>query len=164
MPILHVSQIAAALGLPTPAGLERARLAWDLAASLEAWVERLRGLAWDRLTSPTQLRGRSLRNLTVNVFHPVGLLPVAWESGSFDWDPDEDAAREEELRSAEEVVSYAERIEGDWASFLLEVGGGLEERDPAVTSPRGDVTYTELLESQRAHAGFHLRELEEFLR
>ncbi len=163
MPILHVSQIAAALGLPVPAGLERARLAWDIAATLDGWVERLRGLGWDRLTQPTQSRARSLRNLTVNVFHPIELLSGAWESGSFDWDPGEDSAREAALRSAEEVVRYAERITAGWASFLLEVGDELERRDPRVASPRGEVAYSELLASQRWHADFHLREVEEFL-
>jgi len=112
VPILHVSQIASALGLPAPPGLERARLAWDLAG----------------------------------------------------WDPDGDRVREGELRSAEDVVRYAEGIEAGWSSFLLELGDEIERRDPRVASPRGEVTYTELLASQVWHAGFHLREVEAFLR
>jgi len=163
VPILHVSQIAAELGLPAPPGLERARLAWDIAAILDAWVERLRGIDWELLMRPTPSRGRSLRNLTVNVFHPIELLPEAWEHGRFDWYPDEDPAREGELRSPDEVVRYAERIGVGWSSFLLELGDEIERRDPAVASPRGDVTYAELLASQRRHADFHLREVEEFL-
>ena len=163
LPILHVSQIPAALGLPSPHGQGRARLAWDIAAILDAWIERLRPLPWETLTGPTQSRGRSLRNLTVNVFHPVELLPVAWEGGSFEWDPDEDQAREAALRSPEEVVRYAERIAAGWASFLLELGGELERRDPRVTSPRGEVAFSDLLASQCGHAGFHLREVEQFL-
>ena len=164
VPILHVSQIASALGLPAPPGLERARLAWDLAGVLDAWVERLRGLDWELLTRPTKSRGRSLRNLTVNVFHPVELLPEVWVSGRFDWDPDGDRVREGELSSAEDVVRYAEGIEAGWSSFLLELGDEIERRDPRVASPRGEVTYTELLASQVWHAGFHLREVEAFLR
>ena len=35
---------------------------------------------------------RSLRNLTVNVFHPFELLPTAFDEGRFDWDPDLDDA------------------------------------------------------------------------
>ena len=163
LPILHVSQVAAALGLPSPPGQDRARLAWDLAAILDTWIERLRPLPWETLTRPTQSRGRSLRNLTFNVFHPVELLPVAWEGGSFEWDPDEDPAGEEALRSPEEVVRYAERIAAGWSSFLLELGDELERRDPRVTSPRGEVVYSELLGSQRWHADFHLRQVEEFL-
>jgi len=163
IPILHVSQIASALGLPAPPGLERARLAWDLASLLDAWVERLRGIDWEVLTRSTPSRGRSLRNLTVNVFHPIELLPEAWESGQFDWDPDEDPAREAELRTAEETVRYADRIAAGWSSFLLELGDEIEEHNPAVASPRGGVTYGELLASQRWHAEFHVREVEEFL-
>lgn len=162
-PILHVAQIASALGLPAPPGLERARLAWDIAAILDAWVERLRGLDWELLTRPTPSRARSLRNLTVNVFHPIELLLEAWESGRFDWDPDEDQAREAALGSPEEVVRSADRVAAGWASFLLELGDEIERRDPRVASPRGDVTYSELLESQRRHADFHFREVEAFL-
>lgn len=163
VPILHVSQIASALGLPAPPGLERARLAWDIASILDAWVERLRGIDWELLMRPTPSRGRSLRNLTVNVFHLIQLLPGVWGSGRFDWDPGEDQAREGELSSAEEVIRYAEGIAARWSSFLLELGDEIERRDPHVASPRGDVTYTELLASQAWHAGFHLQEVEAFL-
>jgi hypothetical protein len=36
-------------------------------------------------------------------------------------------------------------------------------REPEVTSPRGRVTYANLLDSQRWHAAFHYRQLLAFL-
>jgi hypothetical protein len=158
-PILHVSQIASVLGLPRPPGGEKVRLGWELASALDEWLECLRSLDWGALTAPTASRGRSLRNLTVNVFHPVGLLPVAWTTGRFDWDPDGDAEREAALGDAEEVVGYTERIAAGWTSFLLDSETDLHERDPEVLSPRGRVTYSELMASQVWHAQFHLRQI-----
>ena len=40
--ILHVSQLAAMLGLEAPAQLEATRLAWDAAAVLDAWLKLIR--------------------------------------------------------------------------------------------------------------------------
>ena len=162
-PILHVSQIATTLGLPLPPSHESTRLGWRLAAILDTWLERLQPLEWDVMTAPTESRGRSIRNLTVNTFHPIELLPGAWESCRFDWDPDRDAEREAELTSPVEVVEYAERIAGRWTSFLYDTEEALAQRDPAVTSPRGAVAYSELLASQAWHAGFHLDQIEAFL-
>ena len=162
-PILHVSQIASALGLPAPAGGDASRLAWELFSALERWLTLIRPLSLERLAAPTDSRGRSIRNLTVNVFHPVTLLPGAWESGAFDWDPDGDDEREAVLGSAAEVVAYAERIAGDWTAFLLEAGDDLNA-DVRVTSPRGELPYAELLDSQAGHAAFHLAQIEDALR
>ena len=163
-PILHVSQLAAALGLPEPEAAPSARLAWDATAVLRAWLDHLRPLTSELLTRPTPSRGRSLRNLTVNVFHPFELLPAAWHTGRFDWNPDGDAEREARLTAAEQVVGYAARAYVDWSDFLLEDGRELERRDPRVASPRGEVLYSALLDSQRTHAAFHYRQLVEFLR
>jgi hypothetical protein len=115
------------------------------------------------LTAPTESRGRSIRNLTVNTFHPIELLPGAWAGGLFDWEPDGDDAREAALPVKGAVVAYAERIAGDWMSFLLDSGDALMERDPVVSSPRGQLAYSALLESQRWHAAFHLEQVTRFL-
>lgn len=163
-PILHVSQLAAALGLPVPQAPASTRLAWETLPVLRSWLDHLRGLDWETLTKPTPSRGRSLRNLTVNVFHPFGLLPAAWRAGSFPWEPDRDDEREALLRGAGEVVGYAERIYADWTDFVLEHGDALGERDPAVVSPRGDVRFSALLDSQLEHASFHHAQLVGFLR
>lgn len=163
IPILHVSQIAAALGLPVAASEQPARLGWELAATLDRWLELVRPLGLEALTAPTASRGRSVRNLTVNVFEPVALLPGAWATGRFDWHPEDDDRREGSLASPAGVVAYAERIAGAWTSFLLEREGELAGRNPEIASPRGAVSYSDLLAAQISHARFHLDQIEEHL-
>ena len=162
-PILHVSQLASMLGLQAPAQLESTRLAWDTVSVLDAWVELIGPLDLETLTAPTPSRGRSLRNLTVNVFHPFELLPVAFETGRFDWDPDLDARREAMLQDASAVVAYAGDGCATWRNWLQENEARLLTHDPEITSPRGRVTYANLLDSQRWHAAFHYRQLLAFL-
>jgi hypothetical protein len=161
-PILHVSQLAAALGLPAPPVTEPARLAWETLPILRSWADRIRPLGLDVLTAPTKSRGRSLRNLTVNVFHPFELLPAAWAGGRFPWEPERDDEREQPLTTEADVSGYAERILGDWTVFVVEHDDELE-RDPVVSSPRGDVRFSTLLESQLSHAAFHHEQLVAFL-
>ena len=162
-PILHVSQLAAALGLPVPETQEPTRLAWETLPVLRSWLDRVRALDWAALTGPTPSRGRSLRNLTVNVFHPFELLPAAWWHGSFPWDPEHDGEREARLESAPELVAYAERIFTDWTGFVLQHADELGVHDRTVASPRGEVLFSALLESQLEHASFHREQLLAFL-
>ncbi|MCY4087322.1 MAG: hypothetical protein OXG37_10725 [Actinomycetia bacterium] len=162
-PILHVSQIAPILGLPTPAALGAAGLAWDCTRVLGGWVELIETLAWEVLVQKTPSRGRSLRNLTVNVFHPFELLTAAWSTGSFDWDPELDTAREEQLRSAHTIVRYARERHVGWLDFVLGHEAQLDDADRLITSPRGEITFANLLTQQRWHAAFHYRQLVAFL-
>jgi uncharacterized damage-inducible protein DinB len=158
-PVLHVSQLASMLGLEAPPQLEAPRLAWDSAAVLEAWIALIAPLDLEALAAPTPSRGRSLRNLTVNVFHPFELLPDAFAGGRFDWDPELDDEREVALRDAAAVSSYARERERAWRDWLLEHETELAERDPQVSSPRGQVAFSTLLDFQRRHAAFHYRQL-----
>jgi hypothetical protein len=155
--VMHPSQLASLLGLPVPPAQESTRLAWDLAAVLAGWLEYLPELSWAELTAPTPSRGRTLRNLTVNTFHPIELLPAAFSSGEFPWSTARDEEREAELRSAVEVVAYAEERRASWDRFALEAD--LAARDPVVRTLRGDVPYSTLLSAQRWHASFHHRQL-----
>jgi hypothetical protein len=158
-----VSQLAAALGLPAPPSAEPTRAAWETLPLLRAWLDRVRPLEDDLLAAPTRSRGRSLRNLTVNVFHPFELLPRAWESGDFPWEPERDDERERALGTAAEIVRHADSILAVWTGFVLEHAEEFGERDPVVTSPRGAVRFSALLDSQREHAAFHLEQLVAFL-
>jgi hypothetical protein len=158
-PILHVSQLASMLGLEAPPSLEATRLAWDAVALLEAWAGLIAPLDFHALTAPTPSRGRSLRNLTVNVFHPFELLPAAFETGHFDWDPELDGEREAVLVHAAAVVEYAKARESAWRNWTLEHEAELAERNPQVASQRGQVAYSTLLDFQRWHAAFHYRQL-----
>jgi hypothetical protein len=162
-PILHVSQLAAALGLPVPQTQEPTRLAWETLPVLRSWLDHVRVLDWDVMLRPTQSRGRSVRNLTVNVFHPFELLPGAWREGSFPWEPERDGERDGLLESATELVAYAGRIFADWTDFVLESAEALGRRNPTVVSQRGEVRFSALLESQLEHARFHHEQLVAFL-
>ena len=154
-----MSQLAAALGLPVPATQESTRLAWETLPVLRSWLDRVRELDWETLTRPTPSRGRSLRNLTVNVFHPFELLPGAWREAGFPWEPERDGEREALIESAPELVAYAERILADWTDFVLECEDELGLRNPTVVSPRGEVLFSALLEHQLEHASFHREQL-----
>jgi hypothetical protein len=104
-----------------------------------------------------------LRNLTVNVFHPFELLPVAFDEQRFDWDPTLDEVRGASLQDASAVVGYASERARGWRHWLLEREADLLARDPEVESPRGRITYRNLLASQRSHVAFHYRQLLAFL-
>ena len=155
--ILHVSQLAEALGLPPPASGPPARDAADAAAVLDAWLDRLRAASWPALLEPTPARGRSLRNLTVNVFHPFELLPAAWSSGEFDWRPEDDGEREATLTGPDELVAFAEAAAAGWRRFLDE--HDLAGAESLVETSRGAVPFSTLVAFQRWHAAYHYRQL-----
>lgn len=161
--IQSVTQIAAALGLTDVDRLSSAVLAQDAAGLLEDWDRAIRDLGWDLLLEPTPSRGRSLRNLTVNVFHPFELLPDAWAMGEFDWNPERDHDRESRLPDRASVSAYVGRTLSEWHRFLRDVGDELQLRDPRIASPRGEVLYSQLLDAQRWHVAFHSRQVDAFL-
>jgi hypothetical protein len=158
-PVLHRSQLAKLLGLPLDDEAEAAALAWDCAALLDAWVDGVRDLPLAALIEPTRSRGRTLRNLTVNVLHPFELVPGAFEEGVFPWDPDADAERERALATALAIVDYAREHAAGWRWFLAGLGDRLEQPLPLVRSTRGEIAFADLLAQQRWHAAFHYRQL-----
>jgi hypothetical protein len=162
-PILHVSQLSSLLGLDAPPQLEAPRLAWDAAGVLDAWHSLIRPIDFETLVAATPSRGRSLRNLTVNVFHPFELLPAAFDEGRFDWDPDLDGLREAGLQDAGAVVRYAADRSFLWQDWLREREADLVDGDRVVDSPRGRVAFASLLDAQRWHAAFHYRQVTAFL-
>ncbi len=156
-PILHVSQVAEALGLPSPPASSPGRDGVEAAATLDAWLGHLRTTPWSALLEPTPARGRSLRELTVNVFHPFELLPGAWTSGEFDWRPEDDAGRETALTTHDGLLAFADAAVAGWRRFLD--GHDLDEADPSVTTSRGIVPFSALVSFQRWHAAYHYRQL-----
>lgn len=165
---MHQSQIASLLGLPgaSGAGGDGLRLAWDLSAILEAWVDHLRLLDWETICAPTPSRGRTLRNLTCNTFHPITLIPGAVGHGEFPWDPDGDDEREAALDGADAAVDYACTIATDFQGWLLgaeELLAGAGAGSRPVKTLRGGIDVVTLLVAQRWHAAFHYRQLKVFL-
>ena len=129
----------------------------DAAAILDAWLGRIRETPWSALLAPTPARGRCLRELTVNVFHPFELLPPAWTSGELDWRPEDDGAREAELASHDDLIAFAEAAATGWRRFLDE--HDLAGRDPLVDTPRGSAPFSTLVAFHRWHAAYHYRQL-----
>lgn len=163
--ILQVSQIASALGLPMPEVGDTKRLGWDVVPILESCIEMVQTADFAYLLTPTPSRGRSIRNLMVNTFHPFELLPVSWESGSFDWNPElTDADNERPLTDMDKLVGYAESIFFGWQSFLMEKDDELQSEGPQIDTPRGRVTYNVALSGQRFHAAWHHRQMLDHLR
>jgi len=156
-PILHVSQIAELLGLVPPAAGSPARDGASALAILDAWLACAREADWEALVQPTPSRGRTLRNLTVNVFHPFELLPAAWTSGEFPWRPEEDSAREAGFAGRAPLLAWATSAAGSWRSFLARED--IASRDPVLTSPRGETRFSALVSLQRWHAAYHYRQL-----
>jgi len=164
VPVLHVSQIAEALGLPASPSGHPLQVGEEAAAILDAWFSHMPELGWDELIAATPSRGRSLRNLTVNVFHPFELLPRTWQTGEFDWWPEDDEAREHRLVTRDDVLSFAAERAAGWRSFLDAHGAELGYRNPPVSTPRGAITFSALLASQRWHAAYHYRQLVDIVR
>ena len=159
-PILHVSQLASMLGLEAPSQLEVSRLAWDATAVLDAWPKLIGRLDFETLIVPTPSRGRSLRNLTVNVFHPVELLPPV-RRRRFDWDPTATTSARHRCRTRTRS-RLRERPLRRWQDWLLSARPTCSP-GPRHRLPARQVTYTNLLDSQRWHAAFHYRQLLAFL-
>jgi len=154
--VLHVSQVAEELGLPVPASVPE-RDAADAATILDAWIDGIRGAEWEALLEPTPARGRSLRNLTVNVFHPYELFRGAWRTGEFDWRPEDDGAREAGLATREALLAFAEASAAGWRVFLAATD--VASHDAPVRSSRGEVRFSALVSFQRWHAAYHYRQL-----
>ena len=161
--ILHVSQIASLLGIPVdlPAGgpATAQRFAWDTATILASWTEVLAQVDWDTLLEPTASRGRSIRNLTVNTFHPFELLPDAFARGRFLWYPERDDEREAVLESRARLSAYANGVRSEWEQFLADNGDEIANTSRRVSGPRGELSFAALLESQRWHAAWHYRQV-----
>ena len=161
--VLHPAQVASLVGVAGPAELESVRLAWDLAAILESWLEEVESAPWEVLLLPTPSRGRTLKHLTVNVFLPISLLRGAWEERNFPWYPEEDDPKvEATVPDQPRLIAYARSVLRSWTDAVMTLEDAWRGDDPLITSPRGDLPYSLLLMSQRWHAGFHLAQLADF--
>jgi hypothetical protein len=161
--IYHTSQLASLLGLTTAGRGEALRLAWDLSSVVEAWSELLAPLDFELMNAPTPSRGRSVRNLTVNVHVPLGEMAAAWETGIFTWDTDEDERIAAELADADAVRAYAEARSAGWIAFLMDAGDDLGQADRSVRAGAEELAFSALLDAQRFHAAFHYRQIATFL-
>lgn len=167
VPIFHPVQLRSLLGMPAEDGdgpEPWLPLAWDIASILDDWLRLLPVFTWEQLLAPTLSRGRNTRNLTVNVWRPIELLPVAYERHFFGWYTGEaDLQVEAYLHTVEQVADYAQRGSWAWQSWLMELTELPEVDDPWLSSTRGDTAFSHLLRAQRFHAAFHHRQITDFL-
>ena len=160
--IATLAQLAAAVGAAAPPGRPTAQEAGECLALLHAWLAHVRALDWELLSRPTQSRGRTLRELTVNVFEQLEHAPEAWETGELRRDPGDDATRAAAFASRDELVGWADGIAQRWGDFLLLHERDLDEAPPPFASARGTLEWGPFVSAKLWHTAFHYRELVEF--
>lgn len=164
--LLHASQIASVLGIPMPDNsLSTTRVGYDIVTIMESWIAMLEMMDFDLMKSPTKSRGRPVTLMMVNSFHPISLLPGAWEDRTFAWHTKEsDERRESVLTDADKVRSFARECLLAFQVFLMNTEDELEKRNPMVESIRGEIAFSVLVQSQRSHIAIHHRQMVDFLR
>lgn len=165
-PILHASQIASLLGIPMPEqSLNTLRASYDIVTIMESWIGMLEMMDFQLMKAETKSRGRPVTLMTVNSFHPISLLPGAWDQGRFAWHTREsDLRREAPLTDAGKVHEFARGCLTKFQVFLLNNEEELDARDPMVTTSKGEINFSVLVQSQRSHIAIHHRQMVEFLR
>lgn len=163
--ILHASQIASLLGIPMPEqSLNTIRVSYDIVTIMESWIGMLEMMDFQLMKSATKSRGRPVTLMTVNSFHPISLLPGAWEEGGFAWHTREsDQRREAPLTDADKVLDFARQCLTALQVFLLNYEEELDTRDPSVTTSKGEIDFSVLIQAQRSHIAIHHRQMVEFL-
>jgi len=162
--IMHISQVARLLDLPTPPLAEPSRVAYDLVLLLESWERMVRPLTPEAIVSDTASRGRSIRNLTMNAVYPISLLPDAYASEHFDWGlVDRDEERAQPYTDAAALADFTRDVRDAWSAFVFVYEDQLAIRDPWIEAPRGRMRFSELLNHQRWHLSFHQRQIAEHL-
>ena len=169
----HPSQAGLLLGLDTPPPLRDAVLvAWDIDAVTEAWLELVETVPWDALLSPVPVLERTPLALAVDSSIGIGALVEPFETGWFHWPGDPvtgetgdasvvayEASIVAEIADREDALAFVRPVAEAWRANV--VANEEEFRaDPAraVKTPRGELTWVELLEAQRLHAAQHYRQ------
>lgn len=160
----HPSQIGSLLDLDLADAQPSTAVAWGLLDVLQRWIDVIEDTPFDALRTPTPSRGRDIRNLTVNVFRPIRMLPQTWSDHEFHWYTGEaDLQQEAFLRTTAQIVGFAREILMEFYGFLDAEGNRLGEEDPGLTGNRGEMPYSALLVTQRFHAAFHYRQIVDHL-
>jgi hypothetical protein len=168
--VLYPGQLSPLLGVPEPDAVVATRMAWDLVALTDAWADAIQNvdpalLHRDLpLSRPNPQRPMAIRDLLVNVLHPIALLPDAWQTRRLEWFPEE---RDEEIAATlpdqATAAAYARGVCAALTSFVAEQSEPGFDGNPVIWSPRGEVTYDRLLAAQRWHAAFHYAQMVEVL-
>jgi hypothetical protein len=169
----HPSQAGLLLGLRTPPALRDAvQVAFDIDAVADAWRELVTTTPWDALLTPMPGLNRTPLALAVDACVGIKALLEPFETGWFHWPGNPvtgetgdrfvvayEASIVETVRNRDDLLGFVGPVCEAWRGFAL----GNEEAfraDPArrVRTPRGELTWVELLEAQRLHAAQHYRQ------
>ena len=169
----HPGQAALLLGLETPTALRDAsRIAWDIDSLMAAWVELCAETPWATLCEPIPGFGRSPLMLAVDASVGIQALPEPFSSGWFHWpgNPetgetgdravvDYEASIVAAIATRVDLLGFVEPVAARWRAFVA-ANDEAFRGDPArpLRTPRGPLTWVELLEAQRLHCAQHYRQ------
>ena len=169
----HPSQAGLLLGLETPPALRDAvQVAWDVDSVLGAFLELVTTTPWDALLMPMPVLNRTPLALAVDASVGIEALLEPFETGWFHWpgNPvtgetgDEfvvayEASIVATIGDRDDLLAFVRPVAEAWRSFVgdNEEAFGVEPARP-VRTPRGELTWVELLEAQRLHAAQHYRQ------
>lgn len=169
----HPAQAAVLIGLEAPPALrDVARVAWDLDSIAQALGELAASTPWDALNEPVPGLGRTPLALVVDAANGIAQLPAAFTSGWFHWPGNPrtgetgdaavvayEASIVARIAGRPELLAFVRPVTEAWRSFVAERQEAFEaEPARAVRTPRGELTWVELLEAQRLHAAQHFRQ------
>lgn len=169
----HPSQAGLLLGLETPPPLRDAvQVAWDVDSVMRALVELCEATPWEALSTPMAVLNRTPLALAVDASVGIDALLASFEAGWFHWpgNPVTGALGDAEVVAYEasivsriddrdDLLAFVGRIADAWRSFVTEYEASFAgDAARAMRTPRGELTWVELLEAQRLHAAQHYRQ------
>ena len=169
----HPSQAGILLGLETPPALRDAvQVAWDIDAVLGALVELCRTTPWEALLEPMPGLNRTPLALAVDASVGIRALLEPFESEWFHWPGNpltgelgdaavvaHEASIVSEIHHRDELLALVGGTAAAWQGYVVANEDAFRaEPDRPVVTPRGELTWVELLEAQRLHAAQHYRQ------
>jgi hypothetical protein len=169
----HPDQAAALLGLETPPGLrDAARVAWELDEIAQAWLDLAESTPWEALIEPVPHLGRTPLALAVDAANGIAQLAGAWSSAWFHWPGNPrtgetgdaavvayEASIVAGIGGRDDLLAFVRPVVETWRSFVAaEQDAFAVEAARPLRTPRGELTWVELLEAQRLHASQHYRQ------
>jgi hypothetical protein len=169
----HPSQAGLLLGLETPLALRDAvQVAWDIDSVLSAFLELVTTTQWDTLLTPMPVLNRTPLALAVDASVGIKALLEPFETGWFHWPGNPvtgelgdavvvayEASIVAAIGDRDDLLAFVGPVADSWRTFLTENEDAFRA-DPvrAVRTPRGELSWVELLEAQRLHAAQHYRQ------
>jgi hypothetical protein len=170
----HPGQAAELLGSgPRGAAGGAAETAGHVDAVASAWLELAERTPWTALLEPLPRLDRTPLALAVDTFIGIDALGAAAGSGWFHWPGNAITGETGDAAVVEYEASIVAGIagRGDLLASLRPVGerwrlvcADPHDPDRVVRAPRGELSWSELLEAQRLHAAQHYRQATTFLR